>query len=85
MLYPKKISIIYRTFPIQYELKLKIFPPTENTENGNKFDYSPFESRRKKYKTFEHESKAKPEIKTPRSKRIQKFLPFKMTTIIPVV
>lgn len=55
----------------------RYFPPTENTENGNKFDYSPFESRRKKYKTFEHESKAKLEIKTPRSKRIQKFLPFK--------
>ena len=54
----------------------RYFPPTENTENGNKFDYSPFESRRKKYKTFEQNQKLNLRSKH-RSKRIQKFLPFK--------
>lgn len=74
---PRKYQSFTELFQFNMNSNSRYFPPTENTENGNKFDYSPFESRRKKYKTFEHESKAKPEIKTPRSKRIQKFLPFK--------
>lgn len=74
---PRKYQSFTELFQFNMNSNSRYFPPTENTENGNKFDYSPFESRRKKYKTFEQESKAKPEIKTPRSKRIQKFLPFK--------
>ena len=74
---PRKYQSFTELFQFNMNSNSRYFPPTENTENGNKFDYSPFESRRKKYKTFEHESKAKLEIKTPRSKRIQKFLPFK--------
>lgn len=74
---PRKYQSFTELFQFNMNSNSRYFPPTENTENGNKFDYSPFESRRKKYKTFEHESKVKTEIKTPRSKRIQKFLPFK--------
>lgn len=74
---PRKYQSFTELFQFNMNSNSRYFPPTENTENGNKFDYSPFESRRKKYKTFEQESKAKLEIKTPRSKRIQKFLPFK--------
>lgn len=78
---PRKYQSFTELFQFNMNSNSRYFPPTENTENGNnKFDYSPFESRRKKYKTFEQESKKiKHDIKiksSPRSKRIQKFLPF---------
>ncbi|KAL6454199.1 FIG4 Polyphosphoinositide phosphatase [Candida maltosa Xu316] len=70
---PRKYQSFTELFQFNMNSNSKYFPSSETNENGStQFDYSPFESRRKKYKNPEGDDRE--EFGTPRSRKVQDIL-----------